>query len=157
MKTKFYKIIVVVLLISVAGLLGSCDGEALTTNRFKNQYGITLPKGTKIEYKTSQIGWFGDGIKYYVFKFKADPTEFFAQFTPKDPSDMSNPLKTPFSSRQDLEFEETVNNHMNIFETEIPKNYLFDWGKEYSWKIIGGLYMTYFPDINRLIFLELIM
>ncbi len=106
----------------------------------ENKWGISLPSHIHLKYKKNELGWFGEGERYFVFEIKNDDGSFGREL-------ISNSLVIR-KCADDI-----------IFSMDIPQKYLPKWDNEYKGKIIGQsnnshLCIIYFYTINELIICE---
>lgn len=109
---------------------------------FFNNWAIMLPENMKEEFRKSEDSWYGDGIRYAVFKLEQEPTEFLSDF----------------SNEKSAEIEAGVCKFLLEAKFRIPKKHLPDFDNDYLYKHIqreyynsyDHCYMLYFPSSLKL-------
>ena len=165
MANKKKKIIIAAAALGTIGVLcvGAFYAYRLYDTKFslraktESVYGITLPKGAKRIYSVNNVGWFGEGVAYSVWKLKDDSPE----------------LVRNWKKESDLIFQGNLERVLKSHEGEriVTDEYIPDWESGYIWKqthkkptdanpksrdaygkgYSDHFYMIYFPDSLRLI------
>lgn len=134
---RFYLLMGIFMLIPI-GLFIAGNLYYTDIRLIERDWNISLPKPMHVEYKAENKDWFGEGVKYIIFRPETEPVSFIAGFSYR--KGKLAPIMTALS------------------ELKIPDEYDPDWNNEYYWKRLqngGYLYILYFPDSSRLIFCEI--
>ena len=137
--------VVVITIISVVIFLNYYNSEI---RKFQRNWDVTLPKNTEVVYNNADIGWFGEGVIYVVFKFEDEPSDLLTIF-----SSTIGDFKEGNS-----DFENRVDSAIDPLD--VPSNRKVSWESDYYWKIkekdSSTLYLIYLPETYELIAIEII-
>lgn len=118
-------------------------------NKFKRDYGVSLPSDTKLNYRRngSIKCDYGNRINYFVFKFKKEPTSVIENF-------VSSHLKednTADELKEELKkYFDTVISSFYLVNEDITQQYLPNWDNKMIWN--NGMFPAiYYPDSMEMI------
>lgn len=136
----FYIITVVLLIIILANIVMITVTLNNSQKSVESKWGVTLPLNIELIYKKDNVGWFGEGERYLIYKVKNNDNRFDIDYV--------------YNS---IIIKKCVDEL--IQSMDIPENYLPKWENDYRGKIIGQynnshLCMIYFYTINELIICE---
>lgn len=138
-----------VLILSVTCVLLSLTacGTALGSvkSMLKRKHNIKLPSDTEMVYclNESKDSWFGDGVDYFVFKFKKEPTVVIENFTSLNLKEDEN--LNELKEKLIAFFDSAI----SMANDKIPQKYLPDWNEEMTWRYggpVAGLSAVYYPE-----------
>lgn len=143
---------VIILSITCALLSLTACGTALGSvkSMLKRKYNIKLPSDTEMVYclYESKDSWFGDGVDYFVFKFKKEPTGVIENFTSLNLKEDENPNELK------VELIAFFDSAISMADDKIPQKYLPDWDEEMTWQYggqVAGLSAVYYPERMEMI------
>lgn len=102
----------------------------------KLNWNITLPKSSVLEYELQSTNmWMGEGIRYNVYSYQSEPTEFLLDFT----------------ILEDETVREYIEGYLYDVESDnqlsVPNEYLIDWEEKLVYKHVNknydDMYMIY--------------
>lgn len=150
MKSKFSKIIIVIIVSTLFFALVGCKNETVT-DRLKNNYGVDTQLLADYQIVCDIKGKTFTGVapKYAVIQLGEEPTAFIQSYSKKE-------FDEGFSSDKNFDLKAKIEGHKNCC-LEIPEEYYPNWDEEYFWHRKDGLdslYTIYFPNEYKLIFYE---
>jgi hypothetical protein len=126
--------------------------EKTERERINKTWEIELPENETLEYElTSKDLYRGEGLRYHVFRYEEEPTEFISTFTNKNQYILDNMTEFFDGLLKEAKAD------------SIPQEYEIDWSDEIVWKYIlrsdqiDRLYLIYSADENRLFTCENIL
>lgn len=128
--------------IFVFGININCDSIIENSSTYaklqiKKTTGVKMPKEANMLYQYN-VKYFQDGtIRYYVFEFSSEPTEWLRNYE--------------FSNIKDKNFESSFFDYNNWKNFKIPEEYLPREGEQYSWLSLSSYFFYYTPDNLRVI------
>ena len=128
--------------IFVFGININCDSIIENSSTYaklqiKKTTGVKMPKEANMLYQYN-VKYFQDGtIRYYVFEFSSEPTEWLRNYE--------------FSNIKDKNFESSFFDYNNWKNFKIPEEYLPREGEQYSWLRLSSYFFYYTPDNLRVI------
>lgn len=137
---SFYIIVAILLIIIFVNIIMIIIKLNNSQTDVERKWGVTLPLDIELIYKKDNIGWFGEGERYLIYKVKNNDNNFDIDY-------VDNSI--------------IIKKHIDglIQSMKIPENYLPKWENDYKGKVIGQysnshLCMVYFYTINELIICE---
>lgn len=118
-------------------------------SKFKRNYGICLPAGTKLDYSCSKLieSSYGNRTNYFVFKFKKEPTSVIENFISmhlkegKPADEIKVELKKYF---------DCIVGCLGLIDNKQLQKYLPNWENEMIWND-GVFPAVYYPDTMEMI------
>jgi hypothetical protein len=126
--------------------------ERTERDRINDTWEIELPENETLEYElTSKDLYRGEGLRYHVFRYEEEPTEFISTFIDQNQYIQDN-------------MTEFIDDLLKQAEADsIPQEYEIDWSDKIVWKNIlrsnrqDRLYLIYSADEKRLFTCENIL
>lgn len=118
-------------------------------SKFKRDYGISLPSGTKLDYSRSELieSSYGNRASYFVLKFKKEPasvTENFISLHLKEG-------KTADEIKEQLKkYFDCITSCLGLIDNEQLQQYLPNWENKMIWND-GAFPAVYYPDTMEMI------